>query len=170
VGVLQRAGWFFYEFLFFFFFFFFDTGVWTQAYTLNHSTSPSFVMGFWYRVSWTICSGWLWTVIFLISASWVARITDVSHLCLALFEVLVTELSLSPSHFQLHVCHILILLSWIIILHISWWILILSCCLVLCLLGNRSVFMALPFLYSIVIRVVRLRVGIIGPIPWQGRV
>jgi hypothetical protein len=31
------------------------------------------------RVSWTICPDWLWTMIFLISASWVARITGVSH-------------------------------------------------------------------------------------------
>jgi hypothetical protein len=31
----------------------------------------------------TICLGWLWTVILLISASWVARITGVSHQHLA---------------------------------------------------------------------------------------
>jgi hypothetical protein len=31
------------------------------------------------RVLWTICPGWLRTVILLISASWVARITDVNH-------------------------------------------------------------------------------------------
>jgi hypothetical protein len=31
------------------------------------------------RVWWTICPGWLWTMILLISASWVARITGVSH-------------------------------------------------------------------------------------------
>jgi hypothetical protein len=31
------------------------------------------------RVSWTVCLGWLWTVILLISASWLARITGVSH-------------------------------------------------------------------------------------------
>jgi hypothetical protein len=30
-------------------------------------------------VSWTICPGWLRTMILLISASWVARITGVSH-------------------------------------------------------------------------------------------
>jgi hypothetical protein len=35
------------------------------------------------RVSWTICPGWLWTVILLISASWVAGITGVSLQCLA---------------------------------------------------------------------------------------
>jgi hypothetical protein len=38
-------------------------------------------------VSWTICLGWLWTMIFLISASQVARITGVSHLCLVLFPL-----------------------------------------------------------------------------------
>jgi hypothetical protein len=38
---------------------------------------------FWYRVSWTICSYWLWTMIFLISASRVAKMTGVSHWYLA---------------------------------------------------------------------------------------
>jgi hypothetical protein len=36
------------------------------------------------RVSWTICTSWLQTSLFLISASWVARITGVSHQCSAL--------------------------------------------------------------------------------------
>jgi hypothetical protein len=31
----------------------------------------------------TICLGWLWTVILLISASWVVRITGMSHWRLA---------------------------------------------------------------------------------------
>jgi hypothetical protein len=31
------------------------------------------------RVSWTVCPGWLLNTIFLISASWVARIIGVSH-------------------------------------------------------------------------------------------
>jgi hypothetical protein len=35
------------------------------------------------RVLWTICLGWFWTVILLISTSWVARIIGVSHWCLA---------------------------------------------------------------------------------------
>jgi hypothetical protein len=39
---------------------------------------------FWDRVSWTICPTWLQTVILLISASWIARITGASHWCLAL--------------------------------------------------------------------------------------
>jgi hypothetical protein len=33
------------------------------------------------RVSWTICPGWLWTSILLISAAWVPRITGVSYWC-----------------------------------------------------------------------------------------
>jgi hypothetical protein len=37
------------------------------------------------RVLRTICPGWLRTTILLISASWVARITAVSHWHLALF-------------------------------------------------------------------------------------
>jgi hypothetical protein len=31
------------------------------------------------RISWTICPAWPWTTILLISAFWVARITNVSH-------------------------------------------------------------------------------------------
>jgi hypothetical protein len=41
-------------------------------------------MGFFQdRVSWTICLGWLWTSILLISASRVARMTGVSQQHLA---------------------------------------------------------------------------------------
>jgi hypothetical protein len=34
---------------------------------------------FWDRVSWTICPGWLWNMILLISPSQVTRITAMSH-------------------------------------------------------------------------------------------
>jgi hypothetical protein len=45
------------------------------------ATSPAvFCDGFFRdRVSWTFCLGWLRTEVLLISASWVARITGVSH-------------------------------------------------------------------------------------------
>jgi hypothetical protein len=56
-------------------------GVELRAYTLSHSTSPFLWWVFFYRVSWTICMGWLWTMILLISASRVARITCMSHRC-----------------------------------------------------------------------------------------
>jgi hypothetical protein len=57
-----------------------------RAYILSHFASPFFVKGFlWDRLSWTICPSWLQTLIFLISASWVARITGVSHQLLADF-------------------------------------------------------------------------------------
>jgi hypothetical protein len=47
---------------------------------LSHIASPFlWWFLFWDRVSWTICLGWLRTMILLISASWVARITGVSH-------------------------------------------------------------------------------------------
>jgi hypothetical protein len=62
-----------------FFFFFVVPGFELRAYTLNHSTSPFLWWYFWDRVSWTICPSWLQTSILLISASWVVRITDVSH-------------------------------------------------------------------------------------------
>jgi hypothetical protein len=51
---------------------------------LSHSTSPFFFFceGFFEIGSHgTTCLGWLQTVILLISASWVARITGVSHQC-----------------------------------------------------------------------------------------
>jgi hypothetical protein len=55
------------------------------AYTLSHSTNPLlWRVFFWGRGSWTIFLGWLWTVILLISASWVAGITGLSHLLPAL--------------------------------------------------------------------------------------
>jgi hypothetical protein len=63
--------------------FFFTTGVWIQGltlvrqalYHLSHSTSP-FCAGFFQdRVSHPICLDRLRTLILLISASWVARIT-----------------------------------------------------------------------------------------------
>jgi hypothetical protein len=51
-----------------------------RAYTLSHSTVPCLcVRYFWDIVSQTICQSWLWSTILLISASWVARITGVSH-------------------------------------------------------------------------------------------
>jgi hypothetical protein len=53
------------------FFFLVVLGLELRAYTLSHSTSPFFFCDefFWDRVSWTICLGWLQTMIFLISAS-----------------------------------------------------------------------------------------------------
>jgi hypothetical protein len=60
--------------------FFSVLGLELRVYTLSHSTSPIFCDGFFRdRVSWTISPGWLWITILLISASWVARITGVSH-------------------------------------------------------------------------------------------
>jgi hypothetical protein len=45
---------------------------------LSHSTSPFCEGYFWDRVLGTVCPGWLWTMILLISASLVARITGMS--------------------------------------------------------------------------------------------
>jgi hypothetical protein len=68
-----------------------------RAYTLSHSTSLFFVMGFFeigsqelFRVLRTIFLGWFRTEIFLISASLVARITG--HQCLTNSIHLVTIL------------------------------------------------------------------------------
>jgi hypothetical protein len=54
-------------------------GLELRASTLSHSASPFHNRYFWDRVLQTICPGWLWTMILLISASWVARITGMSH-------------------------------------------------------------------------------------------
>jgi hypothetical protein len=54
-------------------------------YHLNHSTSPFLCWVFLDRFSRTICLGWLWTLILLISASSVARTTGVSHQHYTLF-------------------------------------------------------------------------------------
>jgi hypothetical protein len=53
---------------------------------LSHSTSPFCVGYFQDWVLRTICPSWLWTAILLISAPWIARITGMSHQCLALFS------------------------------------------------------------------------------------
>jgi hypothetical protein len=54
-------------------------GLKLRAFTLSHFASPSCDGCFWNRVSQTICQGWLQTAILLISASWIARITGMSH-------------------------------------------------------------------------------------------
>jgi hypothetical protein len=56
--------------------------VWTQGLYLKPLHQPFFcVCDGWARVSRTICLSWLQTEILLISASWVPRITDMSHQC-----------------------------------------------------------------------------------------
>jgi hypothetical protein len=66
--------------IFFLEFFFHCSGVWTQGLHLEPFHQSFFVMGFFRdRVLQTICLGWLQTVILLISASLVARITDRTH-------------------------------------------------------------------------------------------
>jgi hypothetical protein len=51
-----------------------------RAYTLSHSTSPfSWWIFFKIQSIKLFCLGWVQTAILLISASWVARITVVSH-------------------------------------------------------------------------------------------
>jgi hypothetical protein len=76
IGSVESHG----EFLFFSFFLSFcGTGLWTQGLHLEPLHKPFFVIFFWDRVCWTICPGWLRTMILLISASWEARIIGVSH-------------------------------------------------------------------------------------------
>jgi hypothetical protein len=64
-----------------------NTGVWTQGLCLLGMCSTTWVsppallcVGYFQdRVLQTLCLDWLWTEILLISASWVSRITDISH-------------------------------------------------------------------------------------------
>jgi hypothetical protein len=65
------------------FLFFAVLGFELRAYPLSHYTSPFLWWLFQDRVSWTISLGWFGTEILLISAFWIARITDVSHRYLA---------------------------------------------------------------------------------------
>jgi hypothetical protein len=63
---------------------FFGTGAWTQGFHLESLHQHYFCEGFFEIGSHeTICSGLLQTAILLISASWVARITEASHWCQA---------------------------------------------------------------------------------------
>jgi hypothetical protein len=65
-------------------------GLELRAFIWSHYTSPIFVKGFQDRVSRTVCPGWFQTTILLISASWVARITGMSHwrpAVLGIFEI-----------------------------------------------------------------------------------
>jgi hypothetical protein len=60
-------------------FFFSVLGLELRISTLSHSTSPFLWRDFQDRVSRTIGPGWLQTKILLISTSWAARITGMSH-------------------------------------------------------------------------------------------
>jgi hypothetical protein len=58
-------------------------GLELRAYVLSHSTSPFCV-----RYFRLICLGWLWTVILLISASWVASVWATgAQLALGIFKM-----------------------------------------------------------------------------------
>jgi hypothetical protein len=77
-----------------------ETEVWTQGLHLEPLHWPYFCEGFFEMESRrTICLGWLWTVILLISASWVARITGMSHQCP------VEPCSLRTAHSHKNSCH-----------------------------------------------------------------
>jgi hypothetical protein len=69
-------------------FFFAVVGLELRASTLTQSANPFLWRVFWDRVSWNYLPGWLWTSIILISASWVARMTGMSHRCLTAFLIL----------------------------------------------------------------------------------
>jgi hypothetical protein len=62
------------------FVYFLGTKVWTQCPYFEPLHQHFLVIDFFRdRVLWTIWLGWLWTVILLISAPWVARIIGLSH-------------------------------------------------------------------------------------------
>jgi hypothetical protein len=91
-----------------------ETRVWTQGfmlakealYALCHTSSPFFHGYFGDGVSWTICLGWSWTAIILISAFQIGRITGMSHQCLANIDVSqkITAKSSSNIKKSLRVC------------------------------------------------------------------
>jgi hypothetical protein len=65
---------------------------------------------FWDRVSQTICPGWLWATILLISASWVARITSVSYQHPAPLHFFLRQVALCSSDWP-RTCNLLSLVS-----------------------------------------------------------
>jgi hypothetical protein len=81
-----------------YFFSFAVLGLDFRAYALSHFTSPFLWQVFWDRVLWTVCLGWFLTVILLISASWVARITGLSHWLICHFLILKTTLEVFCPH------------------------------------------------------------------------
>jgi hypothetical protein len=95
------------------FFFFCSTGVWTQGLHLEPLHQPFFVMRFfWHRVSQTICPCWFQTMILLISVSWVARITGVSHWRPDDFYLLITS---KVKYLLRFICWLfVVLLLWVI--------------------------------------------------------
>jgi hypothetical protein len=73
-----------YIYIYIYIYIFCNTGVWTQSLHVKHLHQPFFVMDFFeMEVSQTTCLAWHQTSILLISASWVARITAISHQNLA---------------------------------------------------------------------------------------
>jgi hypothetical protein len=74
-----------------------STGVWIQGLYLELLHQPFFVIDFFQaRVSQTFCPGWL--QILLISASWVARITSMSHRCSDIFRDMLSLCSTGLPH------------------------------------------------------------------------
>jgi hypothetical protein len=65
------------QILFYFFFWYWGLNSGTSPW----ATAPDLILWRVFEIGShrTICPGWLWTAILLISASWVARITGVSH-------------------------------------------------------------------------------------------
>jgi hypothetical protein len=85
-------------------FIFFSTGAGTQGLHFEPLHQPFFCERFFSRwILWTICPGWLRTMILLISASWVARVTGVSHLRPALlwFWIFYSVATLKQSDFEI---------------------------------------------------------------------
>jgi hypothetical protein len=79
------------HFYFFSYIIFFALSAWTQGLHLELLHQPFLcVRNFWDRILWTICPGWLRTMILLTSASWVAGLqtwaTGTQLLFLFLFE------------------------------------------------------------------------------------
>jgi hypothetical protein len=86
-------------------------------YTTAWATLPATVcVGcFWDRVLWTICLSWLQSVILLISASWVSRMTVMSHQCLAIKRDLISCFLVHGQLFSLFivVCVVVWIIEWV---------------------------------------------------------
>jgi hypothetical protein len=72
---------FIFDIFFHHYYFFHSAEAWTQGLHLEPLHDHFFDGFFQDKVLQTICQSWLWTVILLMSASWVARITGMSYRC-----------------------------------------------------------------------------------------
>jgi hypothetical protein len=123
-----------------------STGAWSQSLYLEPLHISFCDRYFWDRVSQTICLGWLWTSILLISASWVTRITGWATTAWPFLEILFV---LKSTSFYINMATVIIFHKCYhkILFFIS--LLLTSCVLMFCF--TKRVYLGLAFSSSLTI-------------------